>query len=47
MDARPLFIAIAMAMNRGLAVGYLASGIIEGTIIMVGILATLPLIPLS
>jgi hypothetical protein len=51
MDARTLLIAIAvcaaMAMSRVLAVGYLASRIIEGTIMMVGIAATLLLIPLS
>jgi hypothetical protein len=33
--------------NEALAVGYLASRIIEGTIMMVGIVATLLLIPLS
>ena len=33
--------------NEALAVGYLASRIIEGTIMMVGIIATLLLIPLS
>jgi len=51
-DARPLLIAIAahtaMAMlGVILAVGYLASRIIEGTSVMVGIIATLLLIPLS
>jgi len=34
-------------LNEALAVGYLASRIIEGTIMMVGIAATLLLIPLS
>jgi len=34
-------------LDEALAVGYLASRIIEGTIMMVGIAATLLLIPLS
>ena len=52
MDASPLLTAIAAhtamaVLGAILAVGYLASRIIEGTIMMVGIAATLLLIPLS
>ena len=52
MDASPLLTAIAVCaamavLGAILAVGYLASRIIEGTIMMVGIAATLLLIPLS
>jgi len=52
MDARSLLIAIAAhtamaVLGVILAVGYLASRIIEGTMMMAGIIATLLLIPLS
>jgi hypothetical protein len=51
-DARPLLIAIAVCAAMAvlgviLAVGKLASHIIEGTVMRVGIIATLLLIPLS
>jgi hypothetical protein len=39
--------SVLRKLDEGLAVGYLASRIIEGTIIMVGIAVTLLLIPLS
>jgi Domain of unknown function (DUF4386) len=39
--------SVLRKLDEGLAVGYLASRIIEGTIMMVGIAATLLLIPLS